>query len=75
MERRDFLKQSALATVTLAAGPTWAQDAKVEVLWLGQATTRITTPSGKVIVIDPFLTQNPRPRSPGRTWTAWGRST
>ena len=33
---------------------------KAEVLWLGQATTRITTPGGKVIVIDPFLTPNPK---------------
>jgi hypothetical protein len=32
---------------------------KIEVLWLGQSATRITTVSGKVIVIDPFLTQNP----------------
>ena len=29
---------------------------KTEVLWLGQASTRITTPGGKVIVIDPWLT-------------------
>ncbi len=33
---------------------------KVEVLWLGQSATRITTPTGKVIVIDPFLTHNPK---------------
>jgi L-ascorbate metabolism protein UlaG (beta-lactamase superfamily) len=33
---------------------------KTEVLWLGQATTRITTPGGKVIVIDPWLTTNPK---------------
>ena len=26
---------------------------KTEIQWLGQATTRITTPGGKVIVIDP----------------------
>jgi L-ascorbate metabolism protein UlaG (beta-lactamase superfamily) len=32
----------------------------VEVLWLGHATTRITSVAGKVIVIDPFLTRNPR---------------
>ena len=29
-------------------------------LWLGQATFKITTPGGKVIVIDPFLTGNPK---------------
>src|SRR5438128_355363 len=33
---------------------------KVEVLWLGQAAIRLTTPGGKVIVIDPWLTKNPK---------------
>ncbi|MDH3537872.1 MAG: metal-dependent hydrolase [Gammaproteobacteria bacterium] len=33
--------------------------AGVEVLWLGHATTRITSVEGKVIVIDPFLIKNP----------------
>ena len=33
---------------------------KVEVLWLGQSAVRITTPGGKVIVIDPYLTKNPK---------------
>ena len=32
---------------------------KTEVLWLGQAAFRITTPGGKVIVTDPWLRQNP----------------
>jgi len=49
-----------LALSTLAAGTTSAQSGKVEVLWLGQAAFKITTVSGKVIVIDPFLTQNPK---------------
>src|SRR2546423_2296820 len=60
MERRDFLKFGAAATLTLAVEPTWAQTAKTEIHWLGQATTKITTSSGKVIVIDPFLTNNPK---------------
>src|SRR5262245_1741296 len=37
-----------------------AQSGKVEVHWLGQATFKITTPGGKVIVTDPFLTGNPK---------------
>lgn len=37
-----------------------AQTGKVEVLWLGQAAFRITTPGGKVIVIDPWLKTNPK---------------
>ncbi|HEY8370960.1 MAG TPA: metal-dependent hydrolase [Thermodesulfobacteriota bacterium] len=60
-DRRAFLKLAGAATFTLAAGPVRAQqDAKAEVLWLGQAATKITSPSGTVIVIDPFLTQNPK---------------
>jgi L-ascorbate metabolism protein UlaG (beta-lactamase superfamily) len=60
MDRRDFLKLSTALTFTLATERAWAQTAKVEVHWLGQATTRLTTLTGKVIVIDPFLTHNPK---------------
>ncbi len=60
-DRRAFLKLAGAATFTLAAGPARAQQsAKAEVLWLGQAATKITSPNGTVIVIDPFLTQNPK---------------
>ena len=46
----------------LLAGAALAQASagKVEVLWLGQSCFRITTPSGKVIVTDPWLVQNPK---------------
>lgn len=37
-----------------------AQAGKAELLWLGQAAFRLTTPSGKVIMIDPWLRTNPR---------------
>ena len=61
MERRDFLKLGAGAlTYALATEPSWAQTAKAEVHWLGQATTKLTTLTGKVIVIDPFITNNPK---------------
>lgn len=33
---------------------------KVEVLWLGHATVKLTTIEDKVIVIDPFLKNNPK---------------
>ena len=49
---------SALAFV-LVGGLAAAEAAEVEVLWLGHATTRITSTTGKVIVIDPFLKKNP----------------
>jgi L-ascorbate metabolism protein UlaG (beta-lactamase superfamily) len=37
-----------------------AQSAKAQLLWLGQSAFRLTTPSGKVIVIDPWLRLNSR---------------
>ncbi len=42
---------------TMAAA---AEPGKTEVQWLGQAVFRITTPGGKVIVIDPWLQANPK---------------
>jgi L-ascorbate metabolism protein UlaG (beta-lactamase superfamily) len=50
---------TSAAPQPMSAGRT-ATAGKTEVLWLGQATTRITTPGGKVIVIDPWLTSNPK---------------
>jgi L-ascorbate metabolism protein UlaG (beta-lactamase superfamily) len=51
----------ALATgLLLSALGAAAQSGKTEVLWLGQASVRITTPGGKVIVIDPWLRTNPK---------------
>jgi L-ascorbate metabolism protein UlaG (beta-lactamase superfamily) len=37
-----------------------AQPGKTELLWLGQSAMRITTPTGKVIMLDPWLTTNPK---------------
>lgn len=46
-------------SVWVVTGSVHAADT-AEILWLGQATTKITTPGGKVIVIDPFLIKNPK---------------
>jgi len=46
-----------ITAVLLFSGVALAE--QVEVLWLGHATTRITSTTGKVIVIDPFLKKNP----------------
>ena len=46
--------------VALSSSMLLAQSGKVEVHWLGQAAFKITTPTGKVIALDPFLTQNPK---------------
>jgi L-ascorbate metabolism protein UlaG (beta-lactamase superfamily) len=40
--------------------PAKASAAKVEVLWLGQAAFRITSPGGKNIMIDPWILTNPK---------------
>jgi len=55
----------AAATATLALGlvgvaPAQTHDGKTSVLWLGQSAFKITSPTGKVIVIDPYLTANPK---------------
>jgi len=47
------------ALLALVVSPVSAQSGKVEVLWLGQAAFRITTPGGKVVVTDPWLLKNP----------------
>ena len=45
----------------------------VEVLWLGHAAFRITSPTGKVIVIDPLLKLNPRTPAKYKDLTALGK--
>src|SRR5580765_7877523 len=47
----------ALVLGSLAGG---ARAQQIEVMWLGHATFRLTSVTGKVIVIDPFLKKNPR---------------
>ena len=67
--RRWFLRLGTLSIVlalgacATASGPAPSVSmpgSKVEVQWLGQAATKITTPGGKIIVIDPFITNNPK---------------
>jgi L-ascorbate metabolism protein UlaG (beta-lactamase superfamily) len=69
LARRRFLKLGTVsALLALGACATQSGPAptptmtggKVEVHWLGQAATKLTSPTGKVIVIDPFITNNPK---------------
>ena len=46
--------------LALPTGLTAQTVGKVDLLWLGQAAWKITTPGGKVIVIDPWLKANPK---------------
>jgi len=52
----SFATTSVYAQTEKAA----AVNGKTELLWLGQAGFRITTPGGKVIVIDPWITGGPK---------------
>jgi L-ascorbate metabolism protein UlaG (beta-lactamase superfamily) len=68
IDRRDFMKTVAIGGAVLATGDALLHKrleaapsaGQVEVLWLGHSTFRITSTAGKVIVIDPYLTKNPR---------------
>ncbi len=64
---------AASLAVVLLIFASVAAAAEVEVLWLGHATTRITSVEGKVIVIDPFLTKNPKAPAKYRDLKALGK--
>jgi L-ascorbate metabolism protein UlaG (beta-lactamase superfamily) len=65
------------AVLALAlAFPHWPMaqpSGKVELLWLGQAAWKITTPGGKVIVTDPWLIQNPKTPADYKDLTKLGK--
>jgi L-ascorbate metabolism protein UlaG (beta-lactamase superfamily) len=56
----NSLLKSLLLTLALALTAPAFAEGKVQVLWLGQSAFKITTVGGKVIVIDPWLTTNPK---------------
>jgi L-ascorbate metabolism protein UlaG (beta-lactamase superfamily) len=55
-----MLAIAACATTSGPAPTPTMPGGTIEVLWLGQAATRLTSPGGKVIVIDPFIKNNPK---------------
>ena len=72
--RRHFaswIAQFFAGLILLIAGA--ASATGVEVLWLGHSTTRITSVDGKVIVIDPFVTKNPKTPAKYRDLAALGK--
>ena len=62
---------AVLSMLVLFTGVAFAEP--VEVLWLGHATTRITSTTGKVIVIDPFLKKNPKTPAKYKDLNALGK--
>jgi L-ascorbate metabolism protein UlaG (beta-lactamase superfamily) len=65
--------QQAAPALQARAGDAPRTAGRTEVLWLGQATTRITTPGGKVIVIDPWLKTNPKTPASWKELSALGK--
>jgi L-ascorbate metabolism protein UlaG (beta-lactamase superfamily) len=59
----------ASLAMTLCTSLVSAQTAagKTEVLWLGQASFRIKSPTGKNIVVDPWITGGPKTPAPYKT--------
>ncbi|MEJ2158272.1 MAG: metal-dependent hydrolase [Desulfobacteraceae bacterium] len=51
-----FMVMAISAPVMLGAAPALA----IDIQWFGQSAFKITTPGGKVIMIDPFITGNPK---------------
>ncbi|HKB53821.1 MAG TPA: metal-dependent hydrolase [Ramlibacter sp.] len=67
------MSTAAVAAVAASPGPAVKVAGKTEVLWLGQSATRITTPGGKVIVIDPWLIHNPKTPAAFKNLDALGK--
>jgi len=70
---KQLLKAALATSVLLGAIGASAQSGKTEVLWLGQASVRITTPGGKVIVVDPWLRTNPKTPASFKNLEALGK--
>jgi L-ascorbate metabolism protein UlaG (beta-lactamase superfamily) len=72
--KRFLTLLTAFVLVSCAAPQsTYKPSGKIEVLWLGQATFRITTLTGKVIVIDPWLQKNPKTPAEYKNLAALGK--
>jgi L-ascorbate metabolism protein UlaG (beta-lactamase superfamily) len=52
---------------SVSAQPMPSGTGKTELLWLGQASFRIKSPGGRVIVIDPWLSGGPKTPAPYKT--------
>ena len=60
MNTSSMLKVVLAFAVLLSSASAALAQGKTKLLWLGQASWRIESPGGKVIVIDPWLTQGPK---------------
>lgn len=70
---RCTLTVALTALLAACTAPATTPDKQTEVIWLGQAGFKITTPSGKVIVTDPWLKTNPLTPAAYKNLDAFGR--
>ncbi|WAC75647.1 metal-dependent hydrolase [Roseateles sp. SL47] len=61
-----------LLAALVFALPSWAEN-KVQVQWLGQSAFKFISPTGKVIVTDPWLTTNPKTPPAFKTLESLGK--
>jgi L-ascorbate metabolism protein UlaG (beta-lactamase superfamily) len=72
--KRFFLVCSLMLVQAAFGTSAFAQQVKnIQVLWLGQSAFKITTPTGKVIVIDPWLTKGPKAPAQYKDLAALGK--
>ena len=50
----------SLALLFAIAAPAGASDGKIHVTWLGHAAFQVTSPGGTTLLLDPFITNNPK---------------
>lgn len=67
---KSVLAAALVAGYALAAT---AAEAATEIKWYGQSAFRIKTPGGKVIVVDPFITKNPKTPAADKDLTKIGK--
>src|SRR5258706_16097232 len=70
---RKGIWAAAVLALLWAGGARAQGTGKVDLLWLGQAAWKITTVTGKVIVIDPWLVNNPKTPAQYKNLDALGK--
>src|SRR2546430_17325040 len=73
MNFSSMLKVALAVAVLLSSAQSAFAQGKTRLLWLGQASWRIESPGGKVIVIDPWLTQGPKAPAQYKDLSALGK--
>src|SRR5256885_9764752 len=73
MNTSSLLKVALAFAVLLSSASVALGQGKTRLLWLGQASWRIESPGGKVIVIDPWLTQGPKAPAQYKDLSALGK--